>query len=205
MNFASSIVIAMAFGAQVIWTFLIRRGQIHYTRDLYHFRAPSTIFSRYYHWRVSSQGVTMAEALLVNGVSLGAIIYFGMLVLGFYAFHEISWLILVMVGFSIITVVQIFQRSRRMHLIEHTIIQKMKDSVDKIAEAKSIVNQYISAGKFTKVSVWLALFRVAQIQNSVGWAMRDVLLEKRDAVDTRNKTEAGISETSNGPSGPSIE
>ncbi|MCF2135727.1 MAG: hypothetical protein K9W43_00635 [Candidatus Thorarchaeota archaeon] len=154
---------------------------------------------------MSSQIVTIVEALLVNGISLGAVIYFGILTLGFYAFREISWLILVMVGFSIITLVQIIQRSRKMYRIEKTTIQNIEQSADKIAEARSIVERYIRAGEFTKVSVWLALFRVAQVQNSVGWAIRDVLLEKRDTFHTTDKAGEGPIGTSDNQTGPSIE
>ncbi len=204
-NTTAVIVIAVAFVSQMAWSFLLRRGQRDYVLDLYHFRSPTTVFSRYYSWRAASLLRTVCETTLVNVFSLGAIIYFGLLVLGFYGLRELSWLIFIMIGFSAITVIQIIVNSKRMHRIQHQTVRKLTEAVDKIAEAKTMVDEYIQEGTFTKIPVWLALFRVAQIRNSVGWAMRDVLLEKRDITEREEKSNNGPSDVSNESSGPGIE
>lgn len=179
--------VVLAFMIQIFWFMLQRRGQIDYAQDLYHFRGPTTVFSRYYAWRSSTVGKSVIDAGLFNIVSLGLIVVFGVLTVGPEGMMEISALVVLIGVFSVFNVGQIARRVRERIELERTIIRNMSQSVDKVGEARRLVEQQVLTGQSRNPTVWFALFRVAQIQDQIGWSLRDVLLEERNKMTTTRK------------------
>ncbi len=60
---------------------------------------------------------------------------------------------------------------------ESTINKQVGESTDKIAAARELALSLISAGPAADGRLWFALYRVGQIQDPIGWAVRDVLLD----------------------------
>ncbi|MHA1216327.1 MAG: hypothetical protein ACTSPX_03240, partial [Candidatus Thorarchaeota archaeon] len=117
--------VVLAFMIQIFWFMLQRRGQIDYAQDLYHFRGPTTVFSRYYAWRSSTVGKSVIDAGLFNIVSLGLIVVFGVLTVGPEGMMEISALVVLIGVFSVFNVGQIARRVRERIELERTIIRNI--------------------------------------------------------------------------------
>ncbi len=200
-----SILIAAAFVIQFGWAWIVKTGQTDYARDLYYFRRPSTIFSRYFSWRISRFMAAVMDTAIINAISLGAIIYFGIIVLGPFVIYQMLWLIILLAGITVVSSSQILMRLYKSRNIEKAITEQLDQAIDKIGEAKKIVNHYIQTGELKKLVIWFALYRIAQAQNTVGWSIRDVLLEikDRDLDDLRDSST--LSSTDDKVGGPQIE
>jgi hypothetical protein len=71
---------------------------------------------------------------------------------------------------------------------EAAIVKHIGEATDKIAATKEIARSLLSAGKAADGRLWFALYRVGQIQDPVGWAIRDVLLDP----DLKNYDEGSL-------------
>ena len=87
---------------------------------------------------------------------------------------------------------------------ETRIITSVKTSSDKIGVAKRMVDDLYNQGALGDGRTWFALFKLAQKQDQIGWAIRDVLMEKGKEEAERMQRQKIGQDTAKTDSGPEI-
>jgi len=68
---------------------------------------------------------------------------------------------------------------------ETRIVASIGYSKDKIGTTRTMVEDLYMQGPMGDGRIWFALFRLAQRPDTIGWSIRDVLIEKGKEEDTR--------------------
>jgi len=95
-------------------------------------------------------------------------------------------IILFVVGISVLSAVHSSYRVNESNKEERDLVSQLEPATDKISFARDIALSLIRSGKKDSGKTWYVLYRIAQRQDTVGWSVRDVLLDKglRDEVDS---------------------
>jgi hypothetical protein len=199
------VIIIQVLFIQMVWLYLSRRAEGLYLGDIMHFRTPSSSLSRFYDWRVSKFTNAVIEGVVYLVILLASLILVSVVLVDFAAFMDAILYVAFMVFLSVITVVQMTWRVRGFNEREGRILSLISTATDKVGLARQMVEDLISQGRMGDGRVWFVLYRLAQRQNRVGWAIRDVLIEKRNDL----KELQSYSESRNTPrssdKGPGIE
>ena len=198
------IVIQVLF-MQMIWIYLGRRAEGLYLGDIMHFRAPSSSLSRFYDWRVSKFVNAVIEGIVYLVILLASLILVSVLLIDFAAFMDAIFYVVFMMFFSAISSIQMAWRVRGVNERENRIISLIGTATDKVGLARDMIEDLLNQGQMADGRVWFALYRLAQRQNRVGWAIRDVLIEK--SKDLRELQKPPESQANSKPrdKGPGIE
>lgn len=199
----SLIIIMQGLLLQSIWLFIGRLARDRYLNDIMSFRSPSSSLSRYYHWRVSSFLNGLIEGFLFLIILIGSTIALVSIIFG-YDMMVASLAILVFIVFlSFISAMQHAWRVREVVSSESRIMDSVSYAKDKIGRTRTMVDDLYMQGPMGDGRMWFALFRLAQRPDAIGWAIRDVLMEKGKEEDTRFRRAESGSELSD-DSGPGI-
>jgi hypothetical protein len=201
--FTMTIFIIMLYGVllQTAWLYLGRKARDKYLNDIMSFRKPSSSLSRYYHWRVNSFLNALTEGGLFLIILIGSTITLVTILFGFETLVASTFIVFFIVFLSFISAMQHAWRVREVVDSETRIVVSVGYSKDKIGVAKAMVEDLYMQGQMGDGRMWFALFRLAQRPDSIGWAIRDVLIEKgkeEEARLQRSKTDSS-SLTKNGP------
>jgi hypothetical protein len=96
----------------------------------------------------------------------------------FAAFMDVILYVMFVMFLSILSSLQMAWRVKEINERENRIITSIGTSTDKVGRAKEMVETLMIQGSMGDGRVWFALYRLAQRPNQVGWAIRDVLIEK---------------------------
>jgi hypothetical protein len=199
----SLIIIMQGLLLQSIWLFIGRIARDRYLNDIMSFRSPSSILSRYYHWRVNSFLNGLIEGVLFLIILIGSTIALVTLIFGFELMLASSAILVFIVFLSLISAMQHAWRVREVVGSESRIKDSVGYAKDKIGITRTMVDDLYMQGPMGDGRMWFALFRLAQRPDAIGWAVRDVLMAKGKEEDTRfRQTESRPGSSSD--SGPGI-
>ncbi len=198
-------IILQALFIQSIWLALGRIARNRYLEDIMHFRSPSSLLSRYYGWRTDSFVNAIAEGVMLEFVLVASLIGFSLLLASLEALFAQGFLVLFVVVLTFLSSVQLAWRIREITSAENRITDSIGPTRDKIGFASDIVDNLYSQGEMGDGRVWFALFRMSQRQDPVGWAIRDVLLEKsKEEQERMLKRSAAQPDSEDPTTGPGI-
>jgi hypothetical protein len=89
---------------------------------------------------------------------------------------------------SVGSTIQTSRRIKGLKQRESAIIEQVGRETDKITAARGIAINLLSTLPDSDGRMWFALYRVGQMQDPVGWAIRDVLLDP----DLKNYQDGGL-------------
>ncbi|TFF92276.1 ABC transporter ATP-binding protein [Candidatus Thorarchaeota archaeon] len=202
----SFMIIIQALLVQSIWLMLGRKARNRYLSDIMHFRNPSSSLSRYYGWRTDSFANAIVEGVLLEFILVGSLIVLSLLLASIEALFSQSLIILFVVVLTFLSSLQLAWRVREIAKAENRLIDSIKPARDKIGIARDIIENLYSQGEMGDGRVWFALFRLSTRPDQVGWAIRDVLMEKsKEEQEKAEKVLASQDKTDKGIPGPSIE
>ena len=142
------------------------------------FRAPTSYMSRYYDWRVTKFVNALMEGIVYLAILLCSLILISVALADITAFLDALFYVAFVMFLSFLSCMQMAWRVREINERENRLLSSISASVDKVGVVRSMVEDLIIQGAMGDGRVWFALYRLAQRQNQVGWAIRDVLLEK---------------------------
>lgn len=199
------VIIIQVLFIQMIWLFLSRRAEGSYLGDIMHFRTPSSSLSRFYDWRISRFTNAVIETIAYLIILLASLILVSVVLVDFAAFMDAILYVAFMVFLSVITAVQMVWRVRGINEREGRILSLVSTATDKVGLVRQMVEDLISQGRMGDGRVWFSLYRLAQRQNRVGWAIRDVLIEKRSDLKELQRYSESQETPASRDKGPGIE
>jgi hypothetical protein len=170
---------------QTIWLFIGRVARDRYLNDIMSFRSPSSSLSRYYNWRVNSFLHALIEGFLFLIILIVSIIMLSTILFGFDSLIASMFIVFFIVFLTFISAMQHAWRVKEIVDSETRIVASVGYSKDKIGVTRTMVEDLIMQGPIGDGRIWFALFRLAQRPNTIGWAIRDVLIEKGKEEDAR--------------------
>ncbi len=200
----SLFILLNALFIQIVWMSISRRARDRYLRDLAGMRTPTARLSRYYKWKLSSVVNAILDGIIFMAVLAGALV----LMIDLTQIGTFLVLILFVVLLTGLTTAQSAYKVHQSIAREVLLISKLEQSNDKITTARETIIPLLSAGPLADGRMWFTLYRVAQIQDPNGWAMRDVLLDEEFKKKYRNAdftAESSLrTEETSSDDGPSI-
>jgi len=199
------VIIVHALFLQGVWLYLGRRARDKYLGDIMHFRSPSSTMSRYYDWRVAGFVNALIEGVAFLVILLISLVLLSVAIADFATFMEASLYVLFVMFLSFISSMQMAWRVREINQRENNILSSLGASIDKVGVARDMVENLMIQGSMGDGRVWFALYRLAQRPNQVGWAIRDVLIEKGKEMMEMYKYETRERDSVTRDKGPGIE
>jgi hypothetical protein len=190
---------------QGVWLFLGRRARNKYLGDIMHFRVPSSSLSRYYNWRVTRFINALIEGVVFLVILLGSLIAISVALMDFAAFMGVILYVLFVMFLSFLSSMQMAWRVKEINEREIGIVSSVSTSIDKVGMARAMIENLMIQGSMGDGRVWFALYRLAQKPNQVGWAIRDVLIEKGKEMREMYQYSKDESEPAVPDKGPGIE
>jgi len=142
------------------------------------FRAPSSSTSRFYDWRVTRFINVLIEGIVFQVILVGSLILLSLLLADFATFLGAGLYVVIVMVLSFVSSAQMAWRVKAINEQERRITASIATSIDKIGIARELIENLMIQGSMGDGRVWFALYRIAQRPNQVGWAIRDVLIEK---------------------------
>jgi hypothetical protein len=134
---------------------------------------------------------------------IGSIILLTTILYGFELMMNSSFIVFFIVFLSFISVMQHAWRVREVVDSQARIVASVGYSKDKIGVTREMVENLYLQGPMGDGRTWFALFRLAQRPDTIGYTIRDVLIETGKREDTRfRKSKTGSGSLSD--SGPGI-
>jgi len=201
----SFVIIFHALFMQGVWLFLGRRARDRYLGDIMHFRAPSSSLSRFYNWRVSRFFNALVEGIVFLIILLGSLILLSVALMDFAAFIDAIFYVMFVMFLSFLSSMQMAWRVKEINEREHGIISSVSTASDKVGISRDLVENLMVQGSMADGRMWFTLYRLAQRPNQVGWAIRDVLIEKGKEMREMYQYSKSESEPAATDKGPGIE
>ena len=199
------VIIVHALFLQGVWLYLGRRARDKYLGDIMHFRTPSSSMSRYYDWRVTGFANALIEGVVFLVILLVSLILMSITIADLATFVDASLYVLFVMFMTFLSSMQMAWRVREINERESNIMSSLGASTDKVGIARDIVENLMIQGSMGDGRVWFALYRLAQRPNQVGWAIRDVLIEKGKEMREMQKSSTPERDPAVRDSGPGIE
>ncbi|MHA2431894.1 MAG: hypothetical protein ACXADO_01535 [Candidatus Thorarchaeota archaeon] len=202
----SFVVITNALFLQGVLIYIVRKGRNNFLDDISHFRRPSSALSRYYSWRVTKLRNALLETVVFEIILVSSLV--GMLALpgAIYLLLPLSPIILFVIIVSTLTSLQMSWTVKGIVERERVILNKLSSADDKIGLVEQMVDELYQAGAYADGRVWFALFKITLREDSVGWSVRDVLMERsKKIVDRIESHMAETTDTAPPRNGPEIE
>ncbi|MGQ4910934.1 MAG: hypothetical protein ACP6KW_02080 [Candidatus Thorarchaeota archaeon] len=203
-NYISFVIILQALFIQSVWLYIGRQARDRYLGDIMHFRSPSSRLSRYYGWRVQSFGNALLEGVGLQVVLIASIVGVSISLSDYQTLLNQAIVVLFVAILTFMSSVQLAWRVRAINTTEENITTSLKISEDKIGVARRMVEDLYQQGEMGDGQMWFALFRIAQRPDPIGWAVRDVLMEKGKDEERRmlrefTRLQAGKTTSDDGP------
>lgn len=185
---------------QFLWLILGRRGRNSYIRSITSFRKPTSTLARMYEWRLTNVRNAVFEGLVFEVFFVIILLFYVLTSFSLLDFIQVVPFIVLILGVSLVTVVQMTLRVRAILRVEKHTLESLTEADDKIGRAKLVLEDLFSKGRDGDGRLWLALFRIAQTQTPIGYAVRDVLLEKsRQLKESPRSSDVGSLSEDQGP------
>lgn len=203
-NLVSFVIVLLALFLQTLWLLIGRISRDRYLRDIMSFRVPSSRLSRYYSWRIENAANGIVEGFVFLFILITSVIGMGLTVFTIDLVIQSAPILLFVVFLSFLSAAQHTWRVKEIIGTEIRIITSIKTSSDKIGVAKRMVDELYDQGSLGDGRTWFALFKLAQRRDQIGWAIKDVLIEKGRGEDTQIQKQKTNQDTSSTDSGPEI-
>ena len=174
----SFVIFFQALFLQGVWLYLGRRARDVYLGDIMQFRTPSSLRSRFYDWRVTRFINVLLEGVVFQVILVGSLILLSLALADFAMFLDAGLYVVIVMVLSFVSSAQMALRVKVINEQERGIVASIATSIDKISIARELIENLMIQGSMGDGRVWFALYRLAQRPNQVGWAIRDVLIEK---------------------------
>jgi hypothetical protein len=161
--------------------------------------------SRYYNWRVAGFANALIEGVVFLSILLISLVLLSVAIANLETFMAANLYVLFVMFLSFMSSMQMAWRVREINQRESNILSSLGASIDKIGVARDIVENLMIQGSMGDGRVWFALYRLAQRPNQVGWAIRDVLIEKGREMKEMYKYETREPDSAVRDKGPGIE
>lgn len=188
----SFMIIIQALLVQSVWLTLGRYAKNKYLNDIMHLRSPSSQLSKYYGWRTDSFVNAIIEGVMLAFILVGSLIGLSFLVASIDALLSQGLIVIFVVTLTFLSSLQLAWRVREITKAEGRLIESIKPTRDKIGIARDIIENLYGQGEVGDGRVWFALFRLSTRQDPVGWAIRDVLMEKGKEEQEKLERSHGI-------------
>ena len=182
-----------------------RRARDIYLGDLMGFRTPTSSMSRYYNWRVSRFLNALIEGVVLLVILLCSLVLVSVILIDFAAFLEAIFYVVFVMFLTFLSSMQMAWRVREINQRESSLQSMIGTAADKVGIVRELVEDLIEQGQMGDGRVWFALYRLAQRPNQVGWAIRDVLIEKGREMAERFKYSKTARDPISSDKGPGIE
>ncbi len=199
------VIFLQAILLQFIWLFIGRRARDRYLYDIMRFREPTSAISRYYQWRVTHYANSVFEGILFEIILVGSLVAVSVIIADLALFMDSILFVVFVMILSFISSMQMAWRVKEINDREKGILMSIGHSTDRFERARDMVNNLYIQGSMGDGRLWFALYRVAQIQNPIGYTVRDVLLEKGREVDRSRRYTKKDDTMSTPDKGPGIE
>ena len=199
------VIIVHALFLQGIWLYLGRRARDRYLGDIMHFRSPSSSMSRYYNWRVTGFANALIEGVIFLAILLISLVLLSVAIADLETFMAANLYVLFVMFLTFMSSMQMAWRVREINQRDSNILTSLGASIDKIGVARDMVENLMIQGSMGDGRVWFALYRLAKRPNQVGWAIRDVLIEKGREMREIYKYETRERDSATRDKGPGIE
>jgi hypothetical protein len=177
------IIIMLGLIVQTIWILLAKRGRDRYINDVTHYHRPSSALSKYCGWQMSAARNAVIDGLILETILVLLVLAVTIALASIdYLVQDLPYLLFVVV-LSFLSTFQTASRVAGVAKIERAIYNDISASVDKIGRARSLTDELLRQGPTRDGRQWFAVFRVALKEDSVGWSVRDVLMEKSEELD----------------------
>lgn len=170
-----------------------------------HFRSPSSSMSRYYNWRITVFTNTLIEGVVFLVILLVSLVLLSVAIADLAAFIDANLYVLFVMFLTFLSSIQMAWRVREINQRENNIMSSLSATIDKIGIVRDMVENLIIQGAMGDGRVWFALYRLAQKPNQVGWAIRDVLIEKGKELREMQRYTTRESDSASRDTGPGIE
>ena len=197
-------IVSLAIFLQTLWLIIGRISRNRYLHDIMMFKKPSSSLSRYYSWRVEYSANGIVEGFVFIFILIISVIVSGLTIFPMDSVIQSVPIFLIFVALSFLSSVQHAWRVKEINDTETRIITSVKTSSDKIGVAKRMVDDLYNQGALGDGRTWFALFKLAQKQDQIGWAIRDVLMEKGKEEAERMQRQKIGQDTAKTDSGPEI-
>ncbi len=174
----SFVIVMVALAFQMIWLSIARRAREKYLRDLASFRSPSSSLSRYYHWRVEKVSNSLIDAVVFEVILTSSVVVIGVISLNPAEFNSVLPIVIFVVIISSLSSIQGVHQIKELKKIEHRFLERLEPATDKIDAARSFVMPLVGSYGHDVGKQWFALYRISQRQDTVGWSLRDVLMDR---------------------------
>jgi len=199
------VIFLQALLLQTFWLFIGRRARNKYLYDIMHFKEPTSVMSRYYHWRVTSFVNALVEGILFQFILVTSLVLVSIFIADLSLFVDSILFVAFVMILSFISSIQMTKRVKDINDQENIIITSLGTSTDKFEIASDMVDNLFMQGSMGDGRVWFALYRIAQLPNPIGYTVRDVLLEKNREVARSSKYAKSDDPFSTPDGGPGIE
>jgi len=199
------VIIVHALFLQGIWLYLGRYARDKYLGDIMNFRKPSSTMSRYYDWRVTGFANALMEGIVFLTVLLLSLILLAVAIADLATFMAANLYVLFVMFLTFLSSMQMAWRVKEINERESRILTSVGASIDKVGVSRDMVENLIIQGAMGDGRVWFAMYRLAQRPNRVGWAIRDVLIEKGKEMREMQKYSTPERSSTTRDSGPGIE
>jgi hypothetical protein len=174
----SFMIFLQAIFLQGAWLYLGRRARNVYLGDIMQFRTPSSFISRFYDWRVTRFVNVLIEGVVFQVILVGSLILLSLALADLATLLGAGLYVVIVMFLSFVSTLQMALRVKAINEQEKGIVSSIATSTDKIGIARELIENLMMQGSMGDGRVWFALYRLALRPNQVGWAIRDVLIEK---------------------------
>ncbi len=187
---------------QFVWLAINRRASNGYIAAITQYRRPTSALPRIYGWSVEDVRNSLLEGLMLNTLLLLLTAVYAAL----YSSVENVLMNLPMLGFvfalSVASSVQMTRRVQSLAKVRKKTVESVGNGVDIIANVRAIVDQ-LRESSAPDGRVWFVLFEMALRQDTTGYSVRDVLMDKSKDADAlrgkrRETRQAGTSSSGTG-------
>ncbi len=199
------VIFLQALLLQTFWLFIGRRARNKYLYDIMHFKEPTSVMSKYYHWRVTRFMNAVVEGILFQFILVGSLMVVSIFIADLSLFMDSILFVAFVMILSFVSSMQMARRVKEINDQENTIVTSIDTSTDKFGMARAMVDNLFMQGSMGDGRVWFALYRIAQLPNPIGYIIRDVLFEKNREVARSMKYAKKDDPFSTPDSGPGIE
>lgn len=195
-------IVALALALLFIRLYLVKMSRDRYLKDIMTFRTPSSSLSRYYNWRVTNFENAFGEGMIFIFILVCLTYGVGFMMFNLEQITNASWILILVILLSLVSAIQNAWRVKEVVDSQDRITTAIKSAKDKIGVTRLMVDDLYLQGAMGDGRTWFALFKLAQRQDRVGWAIRDVLIEKGREEESRfqrQPTEPIKDDSSSGP------
>ncbi|MEM2142952.1 MAG: hypothetical protein QXS20_06055 [Candidatus Thorarchaeota archaeon] len=174
--------IGVALLVQFAWLVMDRRGSKEYVQALLLHARPRSPLARLYGWSLDSTWHTIMEGLAVVAVIFSSVVSLSLYLSTTEELVKLLPMLLAIVLLAGIGVAQNAFKVRKLSDRESSILEQLERTTDVVGTARQMVDTLIAAGPTADGVAWLILYRISLRQDRLGWAVRDVLMERKPHI-----------------------